>query len=364
MKSPQAIIFLSASSSVSFLFYGLAIICLTSDTFSASNGGNETDYHALLSFKSKITHDPYKVLTSWNHSFHFCEWSGISCGNRHKRVTVLRLKSQGLEGSLSPHVGNLSFQGTIPHELGRLSRLRRLYLYINKFSGVIPTNLSRCSNLEVLSISQNKLAGSIPKEMSLLSKLSLLSVHTNKLTGGIPPSLGNITSIEMFFAGRNPFGGTILDTLGLWKSLTEFHCHDCNLYGSIPRSIFNISLLVEFSLAVNHLTGRIPSDIGGTLPNLEWLQLRDNKLTGVLPPSISNCSKLGLLEMGNNNFSGKLTIDFSNLQDIYNIYFYNSFHGRGEANDMTFIDSLKNCTRLVSLNLYNCNLIGVLPTSI
>ncbi|GKC05571.1 kinase-like domain-containing protein [Tanacetum coccineum] len=58
-----------------------------------------------------------------------------------------------------------------------------------------------------------------------------------------------------------------------------------------------ISLLVEFSLAVNHLTGRIPSDIGGTLPNLEWLQLRDNKLTGVLPPSISNCSKLGLLEM-------------------------------------------------------------------
>nr|GFC76548.1 protein kinase-like domain-containing protein [Tanacetum cinerariifolium] len=118
-----------------------------------SYGGNETDYLALLSFKAKITQDPYQVLTSWNHSFHFCEWSGISCGKRHKRVTALRLNSQGLEGSLSPHVGNLSFlrnlslsnnsfQGTIPHEIGRLYRLRRLHLHQNKFSGVIPTNLS------------------------------------------------------------------------------------------------------------------------------------------------------------------------------------------------------------------------------
>ena len=82
MKSPQAIIHLSSSSLIYFLFYVLAITCLTSATVSASNGGNETDYLALLSFKSKITHDPYKVLTSWNHSFNFCDWSGISCGKR------------------------------------------------------------------------------------------------------------------------------------------------------------------------------------------------------------------------------------------------------------------------------------------
>ena len=110
MKSPQALSYLSSSSHISILFYGLAIMYLTSATVSASYGGNETDYHALLSFKSMITHDPYNVLTSWNHSFHFCDWSGISCGKRHKRVTVLRLVSQGLEGSLSPHVGTTAFK--------------------------------------------------------------------------------------------------------------------------------------------------------------------------------------------------------------------------------------------------------------
>ncbi|GJZ11526.1 leucine-rich repeat protein [Tanacetum coccineum] len=376
MKSPQAIVYLSFSTFISFLFYGLVIICLTSATVSASGAGNETDYLALLSFKSKITQDPYQVLTSWNHSIHFCEWSGISCGKWHKRVTVLWLGSQGLEGSLPPHVGNLSFlrvldlsnnsfQGTIPHEIGRLSRLRHLYLYDNKFSGVIQTNLSRCSNLELLSLGGNKLAGIIPKELSLLLKLSFLSIHNNKLTGGIPPFLGNITSMERFSATGNALGGSIPDTLGHWKSLTVFYSGSCNLYGSIPPSIFNLSHLVELSLLDNHLTGNLPSEIGVMLPNLEYLQLRNNELTGVLPPSLSNCSKLGYLEMSSNNFSGKLTIDFSKLKDISIIRLsYNNFHGRGEAYDMRFIDSLKNCTRLVSLGVVNCNLRGVLPISI
>ncbi|GJV04980.1 kinase-like domain-containing protein, partial [Tanacetum coccineum] len=124
MKSPQTIVYLSSSSCISFLFYGLVIICLTSATISASNDGNKTDHLALLSFMSKITHDPNNVLTSWNNSFHFCDWSGISCGKRHKRVTALQLSSKGLEGSLSPHVGNLSF-------------LRELYLPNNSFQGTI-----------------------------------------------------------------------------------------------------------------------------------------------------------------------------------------------------------------------------------
>ncbi|GJY50841.1 leucine-rich repeat protein [Tanacetum coccineum] len=172
--------------------------------------------------------------------------------------------------------------------------------------------------------------------MSLLSKLTQLVISNNNLTGGIPPFLGNITSMEVFSAVTNPLGGSSPDTLGLWKSLTVFASGGCNLYGSIPHSIFNLSLLVTFSSSENHLTGSLPSEIGNQLPNLEYLQLRDNELTGVLPPSISNCSKLGRLEMGRDE----------------------------KADDLRFINSLKNCTRLVVLDLYNCNLTGVLPVSI
>ncbi|GJW40850.1 kinase-like domain-containing protein [Tanacetum coccineum] len=172
--------------------------------------------------------------------------------------------------------------------------------------------------------------------MSLLSKLTQLVISNNNLTGGIPPFLGNITSMEVFSAVTNPLGGSIPDTLGLWKSLTGFASGGCNLYGSIPHSIFNLSLLVTFSSSENHLAGSLPSEIGNQLPKLEWLQLWGNKLTGVLPPSISNCSKLRFLEMGRDE----------------------------KADDLRFINSLKNCTRLVVLDLYNCNLTGVLPVSI
>ncbi|GJY19887.1 leucine-rich repeat protein [Tanacetum coccineum] len=185
--------------------------------------------------------------------------------------------------------------------------------------------------------------------MSLLSKLASFEISKNKLTGGIPPFLGNITSMEVFSARGNPLGGSVPDTLGHWKSLKEFYCGDCKLYGSIPHSIFNLSLLVNFSLSTNHLTGSLPSEIGVMLPNLEWFQLRNNELTGVLPPSLSNCSKLGLLEMVDNDFNGKLTIDFSKLRDINIIRLGgNNLNGRREADDMRFIDSLKNCTRLVA----------------
>ncbi|GJS70697.1 kinase-like domain-containing protein [Tanacetum coccineum] len=283
-----------------------------------------------------------------------------------------------LEGSLSPHVGNLSFlhvlslfnnsfQGTIPHELGRLSRLCGLYLHRNKFGGVIPTNFSGCSNLEDLRLARNKLAGSIPKDISLLSKLARIIIDDNKLMGGIPPFLGNITSMEWFYAGGNPLGGSIPDTLGLLKSLTKFGVGSCNLHGSIPPSIFNLSLLANLSLSENHLTGSLPSEIGVMFPNLELLQLWDNELTGVLPPSISNCSKLTFLEMSDNNFSGKLTIDFSKLRDINRILLQHKqpSMGHGEVVDMSAPTSIGNLSDQLSyLAVEDNQLLGSLPLSI
>ncbi|KAI3721125.1 hypothetical protein L2E82_32129 [Cichorium intybus] len=359
------------NSHIAFLFSCLVISLITS-TISASGADNETDYQALLHFKSMITNE---ALSSWNASIHFCDWSGVSCGKRHRRVTALRLDSQGLEGSLSPHVGNLSFlrglflwnnsfQGTIPHELGRLSRLSFLDFGSNKFSGVIPTNLSRCSNIEQLGLHNNMLVGSIPKEFSFLSKLTFIVLDNNKLTGGIPPVLGNIISMQVFSASENPLGGNIPDTLGSWKNLTEFYCGSCNLNGTIPHSIYNLSLLTNFTLAENQLTGSLPSAFGAMLPNLEFLQLRNNRLTGPFPPSISNCLKLEHLEVNKNRFSGMLKIDFAKLKYIKILSLGKNTYGFGEAGDMKFLDSLQNCSRLEVLLLNDCNFQGVLPTSI
>ncbi|XP_076932434.1 uncharacterized protein LOC143597962 [Bidens hawaiensis] len=375
MNSRQPITSLPSSLHMTFLFSGF-ILLFTIVTVSASFGENVTDHMALLSFKKMIYQDPYGVLSSWNTSFHFCDWSGVSCGKRHRRVTHVLLMSRGLKGSLSPHVGNLSFlrefllsnnslEGSIPHELGRLSRLRILDFDYNKFNGFIPTNLSGCSNLEGLGLCNNMLVGSIPKEIGFLSKLTQLILFKNNFTGGIPPSLGNITSMERFSTTENPLGGSIPHALGNWKNLREFYLGACILHGSIPHSIYNLSLLTEFSLAENQLTGSLPQGIGAMLPHLVDLQLRSNYLTGLLPTSISNCSKLQYLEVSENKFSGKLTINFSKLRDLNSVYLNdNNLYGHGGSEEMKFIDSLSNCSKLVTLSLSDCNLQGVLPKSV
>ncbi|KAL5799685.1 hypothetical protein ACOSQ4_032569 [Xanthoceras sorbifolium] len=72
---------------------------------------NERDEVALTAFKSKIVYDPQGVLSSWNESRHFCEWEGIKCGRRHRRVTVVHLTSKGSIGSV--YKGILDQNGAI-----------------------------------------------------------------------------------------------------------------------------------------------------------------------------------------------------------------------------------------------------------
>ena len=81
--------------------FGISIA--TSTYFS----GNETDHQALLTFKAQITCAPENIFSSWNDSLNFCEWEGVTCGRKHRRVTVLDLSTRGLVGSLSPYIGNL-----------------------------------------------------------------------------------------------------------------------------------------------------------------------------------------------------------------------------------------------------------------
>ncbi|GKA40481.1 leucine-rich repeat protein [Tanacetum coccineum] len=191
----------------------------------------------------------------------------------------------------------------------------------------------------------------------------MLVIYDNKLTGGIPPFLGNITLMETFSASWNPLGGSIPDILVLWKSLKIFYCTKCNLYGSIPRSIFNLSLLVNFSVAVKHLTGSLPLEIGNQLPNLEFLQLWGNELTGVLPPSISNCSDLRNLEMIHNNFR-VLPTSIGNLsrQLTYLSVRHNQLFGNLPASIGPIPDAIGNLSLVTKLLLNSNKLEGHIPS--
>ncbi|XP_059307951.1 probable LRR receptor-like serine/threonine-protein kinase At3g47570 isoform X1 [Lycium ferocissimum] len=349
----------------SFVFYLTFLPCM----FTLHNG-NETDRQALLAIKAGITEDPYGTFTSWNDSVHFCKWTGVTCGHLHQRVTKLNLTSLDLVGTLSPDIGNLTFltelnlelnnfHGKIPPQVGGLFGLKHVYLTNNSFSGAIPINLSRCSNLVVLSFGWNKLSGKIPLEFGSLQKLERFHVHNNNLSGVIPETLGNLSSIKSLSLSVNSFKGTIPSSLGQLKTLSFLGLGVNKLSGVVPDAIFNLSSLEIFTVPYNQLYGTLPSEFGFSLPRLKVLNIGHNWFTGPLPKSLSNASNLVKLDANGSNFTGKVSIDFGGLSNLWWLILASN-----SIDDLSFFNSLSRCRNLKVLDLSDCKFGGVLPDSI
>ncbi|CAL2240759.1 unnamed protein product [Prunus armeniaca] len=339
--------------------------------------GNETDRLALLEIKASITNDPLGALTSWNETNHFCNWRGVTCGRRHKRVTILDLEFLKLSGSLSPHVGNMSFlrgiylnnnnnnlSHRIPPEIGRLSRLQDIVWENNSLSGEIPSNLSHCSRLFRIAFAGNFLEGRLPAELGTLSKLRTISVHYNKLTGSIPYTFANLSSLELITAASNNFYGSIPDIFGRLTNFKQLGLSLNNLSGLIPPSLLNLSSISVLAVSENKIQGTLPQNLGIVFPSLEHLNVGNNQFSGTIPVSLSNASNLNYLGLQVSNFVGQVP-SLKNLKHLNSLNLAYNNLGSGEiGGDLGFLCDLTNATRLQRLLIDTNNFGGMLPQCI
>ncbi|XP_027156011.1 LRR receptor-like serine/threonine-protein kinase EFR [Coffea eugenioides] len=346
-----------------FLLLLVAMNLSVSHVSASKQFQNETDRLALLEFKNQIYDDPFGVLKSWNHSQHHCHWEGVTCSARHQRVMALTLREKHLSGTISPHVGNLSFMrfiqlpgnqfhGEIPQEFGRLFRLRALNLSINALVGEIPANLSYCTELINISLRDNKLEGKIPiDQLSNLKKLENFYLYKNNFTGEIPSSIGNLSSLIRIGFSLNNLEGNLPVEMGLLKRLSFFSAAENKLSGIIPASIFNSSAIISFSVAANSFHGNLPTNVGHTLPNLQKLYLGGNKFYGNFPTSITNASGLDVLDLPRNNFKGQIPTNLGDLTQLKLLNLAANFFGNNPTGDLDFVASLTNCSNLRILSL-------------
>ncbi|KAK3410774.1 hypothetical protein EUGRSUZ_J02813, partial [Eucalyptus grandis] len=330
---------------------------------------NDTDKQALLVFKNQITHDPFATLSNWNDSVHFCQWNGVICSSRHERVVVLDLWSRNLTGNLT-FLRNVNlrynyFHGKIPKEMGSLYRLQVIGLTQNLLQGGIPINLTQCSELRILDLVANSLEGRIPPELGKLEELTGLGLAANNLTGPIPKSLANLTFLREFSLSENRLSGDIPKELGQLRQLRMFQISANGfLTGSVPAQLFNLSLMEYFAVSENQLVGEIPTDIGFSLPNVRGLLLGKNHFYGSIPSSITNASKLERLFIPFGQLTGSIPQDLGKLKNLVRLNLGMNKLGNGEGNDLGFLSSLVNCTKLEVLAFNNNSLSGVLPNHI
>ncbi|CAI0552251.1 unnamed protein product [Linum tenue] len=299
-----------------------------------------------------------------------------SLAAKNRGSLLLSLPGYNFQGTVSPHIGNLSFLeslelannsfgGTIPQQFGNLLRLRTLNLTSSLLEGgEIPVNLTRCSQLRELRLSGNGLTGTIPKQIGLLSNLEVIRIVRNDLTGPIPASLGNLTKLYTFAAAYNNLIGPIPETVGRLSSLSNFVVGVNNLNGTIPPSLYNLSSITILTLMYNQFQGRIPEDIGFTLPNLRSYGISLNWMSGPIPSSLCNASRLFDLDMNKNSFSGSVPVCFGSLPELLYLHMGTNNLGTNSSDDFEFVTGLTNCSQLQELGVGLNNLGGSFPDSV
>ncbi|GLT51191.1 hypothetical protein SLA2020_246190 [Shorea laevis] len=355
----------------------------------------------------------------WNASINnvsdHCSWPGIACNgagsiteisppdfsvgakfgkmnfSSFPNLVCLNLSHQGLDGSIPPQIGDLTrlehlnlsnnhLTGTLPSSLGNLTQLRMLDVSFNYINSISPKFRS-LKNLVSLNLTRNNLNASTAPIIGLATNLSHLELASNPLFCSIPSEIWNLKSLVALDMSDCSLNGQIPPSLGLLSKLSILNLHSNNLGGSIPQNLGSLHNLRELNLRKNKITGRIPSSLSH-LSNLQYLDLGSNNLQGFIPSKIGIMTYLSWLNLGTNNFTGSIPFTILHLPNLRTLCLdSNLLEGSipkeiGHLKSLQYLDlsqnklcgylptQLENCSLLEELHLSHNSLGGDLPSEI
>ena len=316
-----------------------------------------SDRDALVALYIATNGPNWLTDTNWRSNKPIDEWYGVYTDDDGRVIQIFLNQN------------NLS--GTLPTELGDLSRLKQIHLYGNKLSGSLPSSISALVELQRLWLDDNEFMGTIPSVLGHLDKLTDLTLNNNQFRGQVPNTLLNL-SLNRFWWYNSDFCVQQSSVFDSWlDSITDnrpgFRCptttenptwnalvtlfnatdganwthnenwyssaplsnwhgvvvdaqdrvvslelDNNNLVGALPSAIADITSLRTLILSNNHLKSSIPSEIG-ELYNLQELDISGNQLFGTIPSHIGALSNLTDLSINDNELVGRLHDSFTSL---------------------------------------------------
>ena len=250
-------------------------------------------------------------------------WQGIICDD-NLQVTDLtfggpmHVATPLFDPSTLSSMVSIPLMGTLPSALGLLTGLKVLQLDLNPLlSGELPSDLAYLSALQVLHAVGCNLSGTIPRILSELPELNSFALIQNRLSGTIPnEGFPRMTRKSQKWKAN----WTIIETSN-WSPIVAIISHLAGI-DLPPNGIREISSVIaallygldpgqnQLFLMLNELSGTVPlSLVPSGSCEIEVLDMLNNKISGILPPSLEGCSSLLWLSTGvsgNSNISGTL----------------------------------------------------------
>ncbi|QCD94734.1 LRR receptor-like serine/threonine-protein kinase FLS2 [Vigna unguiculata] len=176
-----------------------------------------------------------------------------------------------------------------------------LYLSSNKFTEDLPSILGNLSSgcvrhsLHELDLSSNDITGTL-SDISVFSSLKTLFLDANRFNGMIHEGVKLPSTLENLSISRNFFQGGIPKLFGNACALHSLDMSYNSFSDELSMIISHLSGCARYSLEELSLQSIIPTSMG-LLLDLQALLLRNNNLVEGIPFSLSNCTKLVMLDM-------------------------------------------------------------------
>jgi len=126
--------------------------------------------------------------------------------------------------------------------------------------GTLPPSSGELDKLEGLHMKGTpSISGTIPEEIGLLSKLTTLEVGRDMVSGTIPFSLYGLVNLQELYLKQNKMSGTISEAIGALKHLKKLDLTESKFSGELPGSISHLRQLQQFNIEDNAWRGFLPA---------------------------------------------------------------------------------------------------------